>query len=88
LTVLDLLPQHDIVQDYDDLPTDYEIKTTTLKLKNTAPSDSDICPQIWKSLLENVTTEQYLRKIIRQIWITENIPEEWNVGRLTFTKKG
>jgi len=27
LTVLDLLPQNDIVQGYDNLPTDYEIKT-------------------------------------------------------------
>jgi len=83
LTVLDLFPQNDIVQGYDDLPADYEIKTTTLKLKNTAPGDSGICLQIWKSLLENATTEQYLREIIQLIWITENIPEEWAFNNFT-----
>jgi len=28
-----------------------------------------------------------LREILRQIWITENIPEEWNVERLTILPK-
>ena len=89
ITVLESLPQHDVVQGCDHVPNDDEIRMATLKLKNTAPGESGIRPQLWKSLLENATTALHLQTIIRQIWITENIPNEWNTGCLTvLPKKG
>ena len=46
LTVLDSLPQHEIVQGCDHVPTNEEINKATLKLKkNTAPGESGISPQ-------------------------------------------
>ena len=86
-TVLDSLPQMDIVQGCDHTPTNEEIRTATLKLKNTAPGESGICPEIWKTLLENSTTEKYLQTVIKQIWVTEIIPDEWNTGKLTILPK-
>ena len=86
-TVLDSLPQMDIVQGCDHTPTNEEIRTATLKLKNTAPGESGIRPEIWKTLLENSTTEKYLQTVIKQIWVTEIIPDEWNTGKLTILPK-
>ena len=83
LTVFDSIPQHKVVQGCDHVPTDEEISKATLKLKNTAPGESGISPQLWKTLLENNTTKQYLQTIIKEIWISESIPNEWNIGRLT-----
>ena len=81
LTVLDSLPQHDIVEGCDHIPTNDEIKEATLKLRNTAPGNSGIRPQIWKSLLQNPKTQHYLQVIVRQIWITEIIPNDWSIGK-------
>ena len=38
-------------------------------------------------MLENATTEQHLIDIIHRIWVSESIPNEWNVGRLTILPK-
>ena len=86
-TVLDSLPQVDTIQGCDHTPTNEEIRTATLKLKNTAPGESGIRPEIWKTLLENSTTEKYLQTIIKQIWVTEIISDEWNIGKLTILPK-
>ena len=31
--------------------------------------------------------KQYLQAIIKEIWISESIPNEWNIGRLTILPK-
>ena len=65
ITVLDSLPQHETVRGCDHTPTDDEISKATIKLKNTAPGESGITPQIWKVLLENIDTQRYLQTIIK-----------------------
>ena len=87
LSILDSLPQHEVFQGCDHVPTNEEIRKATLKLKNTAPGESGISPQIWKTLLDNDVTKQYLQTIIKEIWISENIPKEWDIGRLTILPK-
>ena len=86
-TVLDLLSQKPVVEGCDHLPSNEEIRNSTLKLKNNAPGDSGICPQAWKSLLECEETFGFLKSIVVQLWMTEVVPEEWNVGRLNILPK-
>ena len=86
-TVLDYLPQNPVVEGCDHTPTDEEIRIATSKLKNNAPGDSGICPQVWKSLLDNDETFEMLKSIVVQLWTTEVVPDEWNVGRLTILPK-
>ena len=59
----------------------------TSKLKNKAPGDSGTCPQAWKSLSDNTVTYEVLKSIIIHMWTTEEVPEEWNIGRLTIIPK-
>ena len=82
-----MLPQNHIVQGCDHVPN--EIRLATLRLKNKAPRDSGICPQAWKSLLESEETFGMLKGVVVQLWTTEVVSEEWNIGRLTvLPKKG
>ena len=86
-SVLDLLPQQPTVDDYDQMLTDEEITLAVTGLKNNAPGDSGSCPQAWKSLIENETTFEMLKGVIRYIWNNEIIPDEWNLGRLMILPK-
>ena len=45
-TVLDTLPQCPVVEGCDHVPTDEEIRLATLKLKDNAPGESGLCPQV------------------------------------------
>ena len=87
ISTLDLIPHHEIVQGCDHDPTETEIKKAIQKLKNTAPGDSGIQPQIWKCLIDHPDTRQILTNTIISIWQSENIPEDWNIGRLTILPK-
>ena len=48
--VIDNLEQQPITQGHDHLPTDDEIRKAVRKLKNKAPGDSGLSPQLWKAL--------------------------------------
>ena len=86
-SVLEELPQHHIHQHCDYRPTDEEIKIATRKLKNNAPGDSGIMPQLLKSLLHHQETFLLLKTVILQIWDSETVPEEWNIGHLIILPK-
>ena len=86
-SVLEELPQHHIHQHCDYRPTDEEIKIATRKLKNNAPGDSGIMPQLLKCLLHHQETFLLLKTVILQIWDSETVPEEWNIGHLIILPK-
>ena len=89
VTVLDSLPQKDICLNCDYNPTENEIRKATQKLKDNGPGDSGICPQVWKSLVQNENGMQLLKSVITKFWENEITPEEWEIGLLkVLPKKG
>ena len=50
-TVIDLLERQPVFDGLDHPPTDDEITKATLSLKNNAPGESGLTPQMFKSLL-------------------------------------
>ena len=84
--MLETLPQSPIVG-CDHVPTDEEIRLATLKLKDNAPGESGLCPQAWKSLLECEETTLILKEIVLHLWETEDVPDDWDVGRLNILPK-
>ena len=88
-SVLEALSQHQTVPNLEHTPDDVEIKKATRKLKDKAPGDSDICPQVWKALIEHQPTYAVLKSVIVDFWENEIPPEEWETGLLKIlAKKG
>ena len=71
----------------DHLPTRKEIIDATNKLKNKAPGESGITVHIWKGLLDCRKIFSLLKSIIINFWVTEIVPDEWNIGRLIILPK-
>ena len=65
-SVLEELPQYHIHQHCDNRPTDEEIRAATHKLKNNAPGESGIMPQVLKCLLYHQETFLLLKTVILQ----------------------
>ena len=88
-SALEELPQYPIHQHWNYRPTDEEIRAATRKLKNNAPGESGIMPQVLKCLLYHQETFLLLKTVILQFWNSEIVPEEWNIGHLIIlSKKG
>jgi len=82
MSVLNLLEQ---------LPTDHstciapsqgEIRAAILHLKNKAPGETGLTPQIFKSILRDDQCLDYLFDIASDIWINESCTSQWDIGRL------
>ena len=87
--VLDLLEQHPVAVGLDHTPTDDEIVCAVCKLKNKAPGDSGLTPQVWKALVTDELTFSILREVIIEFWNSEVTPSEWECGLLVIlAKKG
>lgn len=86
-TVLDLLPQQPTAPECDHVPTDEEIMKAVRKLKNKAPGDSGLCPQLWKALVNDPRTYDLLKTIIVDFWLNELPPEQWQKGLLKILPK-
>ena len=88
-TVLEMLAQHPTVLNCDHPPTSDEICQATLKLKNKAPGQSGLTPQVWKALTSNDETFSMLESIVLDFWASELPPTEWETGLLRIiAKKG
>jgi len=74
-TVIELLAQAPIVAECDRRPNDGEIKKAVLQLKNNAPGESGLSPQMFKALIENEQSNLLLRDINLEFWDTELPPE-------------
>ena len=87
--VLELLAQHPTVLNCDHPPTRNEIRQATLKLKNKAPGQSGLTPQVWKALTSTDETLNMLESIVLEFWASELPPTEWETGLLRIlAKKG
>ena len=88
-SALNLLQQRPIATGQDHIPTDDEILSAVSKLKNKAPGDSGLTPQVWKALVSNELTFSILRELIFEFWDSEITPAEWERGLLMIlAKKG
>ena len=88
-SVVDELSQYEVHNGLDHTPTDKEIRTAILKLKDKAPGESGIVPRVFKCIIDCQETYSIFKTILLDIWHTEQIPEEWNLGRLiVLPKKG
>ena len=88
-SVLELLQQQPIATGLDHMPTDDEILSAVCKLKNKAPGDSGLTPQVWKTLVTDELTFSILREVIIEFWNSEVTPSEWERGLLMIlAKKG
>ena len=88
-SVLNLLQQLQVAAGQDHVPTDDEIFSAVSKLKNKAPGDSGLTPQVWKALVSNELTFSVLRELIIEFWDSEITPAEWERGLLMIlAKKG
>ena len=85
--VLDDLLQHPFHNGLDHEPTDDEIRTATFKLRDRAPGESGILPCVFKCIIDCQETFMIFKTVLLDIWNTENIPEEWNLGRLIILPK-
>ena len=86
-TILNQLNQNPTFPGYDNCPTDTEIRCATRKLKNKAPGDSGLAPQVWKALLENDDTFALLKAVVLDFWDNEIPPTEWETGLLKILAK-
>ena len=88
-SVLELLTQQLTASGCDYIPTDKQIKDAVGKLKKKAPGVSGLCPQLWKSLVEDANTFELLKAVIIDFWENELPPAEWEIGLLKIlAKKG
>jgi len=88
-TVLNTIQQEEVADGFDNTPTDDEIKNAVCKLKNNAPGDSGLSPQIFKALLSCDQCYEILKCIINDFWENELPPDQWETGLLKIlSKKG
>ena len=85
--MLDELKQQPPIPGCDHPPPRKEIKDAILKLKNKAPGESGLTPQMWKALTTNDITFEIVETIILDFWDTELSPEEWETGILKILPK-
>jgi len=82
------LPQHPVVVGYDGIPTDEEFSHATLKLKNKTPDDSGTCGGAsMERSTQRLSNIRNTKKMSLSIWDNEQVPDEWNIGRLMCTTK-
>ena len=86
---LSAIEQHPILTEFDTIPDDKEIQDAVRKMKDKAPGDSGLKPQLWKALLSEEATFQILKIMVLDFWESELPPQEWLNGLLKIlAKKG
>ena len=86
-SVLDFLEQQPLIPNIDSIPDDDEIRKAISHLKNKAPGNSSLTPQMFKSLLNGSLCFNLLKDIIVDIWVNEICPKDWNTGLLRILPK-
>jgi len=85
--VLNTIQQEEVADGFDNAPTDDEIKNAVRKLKNNAPGDSGLTPQMFKALLSCDQCYEILKCIINDFWENELPPDQWEIGLLKILPK-
>ena len=83
----DHFPQLNSSTEIPDLPDDKEIADACRSLKNKAPGDSGLKPELWKALLTDSRTFHLLKSLVLDFWISEVPPKQWMVGLLRILPK-
>ena len=85
----DVLPQMNIALEFDIPPDDDEIRDACRSLKDKAPGESGLLPQLWKALLTDESTFGILKALVLDFWRSELPPQQWLTGLLkVLPKKG
>ena len=80
----DHFPQLNSITEIPDLPDDTEIADACRSLKNKAPGDSGLKPELWKALL---TDSHLLKSLVLDFWTSEVPPKQWMRGLLRILPK-
>jgi len=76
-----------IVDGLDHLPTNDEILKATSGMKNKAPRESGLTPQMFKALLTDDQIFEVLKMVTLDFWESELTPEQWETGMLKILPK-
>jgi len=85
--VVKLLRNEPIVYGLDHLPTNNEILKATRGMKNKAPGESGLTPQMFKASLTDNQTFELHKTVILDFWESELAPEQWETGMLKILPK-
>ena len=83
----DHFPQLNSITEIPDLPDDTEIADACRSLKNKAPGDSGLKPELWKALLTDSRTFHLLKSLVLDFWTSEVPPKQWMKGLLRILPK-
>ena len=83
----DHFPQLNSITEIPDLPDDKEIADACRSLKNKAPGDSGLKPELWKALLTDSRTFHLLKSLVLDFWSSEVPPKQWMMGLLRILPK-
>ena len=83
----DHFPQLNSITEIPDLPDDTEIADACRSLKNKAPGDSGLKPELWKALLTDSRTFHPLKSLVLDFWTSEVPPKQWMMGLLRILPK-
>ena len=83
----DHFPQLNSITEIPDLPDDTEIADACRSLKNKAPGDSGLKPELWKALLTDSRTFHLLKSLVLDFWTSEVPPKQWMMGLLRILPK-
>ena len=72
----DQFPQLNSITEIPDLPDDKEIADACRSLKNKAPGDSGLKPELWKALLTDSRTFHLLKSLVFNFWSSEVPPKQ------------
>jgi len=62
------LSHRETIQNLDHHPDNAEIRKAVWNLKEWAPGDSGIIPQVWTAIIENESTFDLLNTVIYDFW--------------------
>ena len=83
----DSLPQLSTSVEIPDVPYNKEIADACRSLKNKAPGESGLKPQLWKAMLTDDRTFHLLKSLVLDFWNSELPPRQWMTGLLKILPK-
>ena len=81
------LPQISTPAGIPNAPDDKEIIDACRSLKNKAPGESGLKPELWKAMLTDSRTFHLLKSLVLDFWISEVPPQQWMKGLLKILPK-
>ena len=86
-SVLESIPQREVIAGLDGVPTDSEIRIAVSKLKDSAPGVTGVTSLMWKALLSTGAGFSLVHSMVHTFWETGVVAEEWETGLLAILPK-